>query len=186
MKTFFGYIGCIILFVACGPSASIEKSETADFSGYKTYYWVEENKDEHMMYLSNVQEDNMMNTVNSYLNKLGWTQSNSNPDILLRYDILVEKTIRERNDPVYTRSYFRNFYNPYTNRWVSVYFPSRFLGYDTRQYQSREGTLTISMIDNKNEKVVWQGWTTQQVGEGRLSSNELKRAAEAIMKKFKP
>ena len=31
------------------------------------------------------------------------------------------------------------------------------------QYEVREGTVTITMVDAKTNKTVWQGWTTDEV-----------------------
>ncbi|RYG53120.1 MAG: DUF4136 domain-containing protein [Chitinophagaceae bacterium] len=170
MKNLLIAAGIISLLASCGPTATIEKNESVDFSKYKTFSWVSDKADSTALWLSDVQEGNLMTAVNAQLESKGLRRDEANPELLLKYDILVEKTIRERNDPVYSQGYYRNFYNPYTRRYISIYYPSRFLGYDRSAYQSREGTLTISMIDRQTEKVVWQGWTTQDVGDARITS----------------
>ncbi len=186
MKNILTITGLIFILASCGPSAMIEKNESINFGDYKTFGWINDKNDSTALWLSDVQESNLMNTVNSMLEDKGLAADDKNPQLLLKYDILVEKTIRERNDPVYSQGYYRNFYNPYTRRYVSVYYPSRFLGYDRSAYQTREGTLTISMIDATTEKVVWQGWTTQNVGSANITSGELTTAARTIIRKFKP
>ena len=174
------------IFVSCGPTATIEKNDAVDFGKYRSFSWINDKQDSTAMWLSDVQEGNLMNAVNQNMTDKGLKLDNEKPDLLIKYDILVEKSIRQRNDPVYSQSYYRTFYNPYTRRTVSVYYPSRFLGYDSQSYQTREGTLTLSMIDSQTEKVVWQGWTVQDVGTSRITSNELTTAAKTIMKKFRP
>ncbi|HEU4633088.1 MAG TPA: DUF4136 domain-containing protein [Flavisolibacter sp.] len=106
------------------------------------------------------------------------------PDVLLTYDVLVERGVREQNNPVYSEPYTRYYYNPYTRRWMSVYYPSQFLGYDRNQQQVREGTITISLIDAKTDKTIWQGWTTDQVNSRNLTSKEIQNSVKSIFRKF--
>jgi Domain of unknown function (DUF4136) len=114
----------------------------------------------------------------------GWKESKKNPGVLLSYDVLVEKTVQQRSDPVYSRPFTRTYYNPYTRRFVNVYYPSQFRGYDNYDVPSREGTVTITMIDANTEKTVWQGWTTDEVNSKNISSKEIQNSVRAIFKKF--
>ena len=75
-------------------------------------------------------------------------------------------------------------FNPYSRRWFSLYYPSEFMGYDRTQRSTREGTVTISVIDAKTEKTVWQGWTTDEVNSRNLTSREIQNAVKSIFKKF--
>ncbi|HNF01593.1 MAG TPA: DUF4136 domain-containing protein, partial [Ferruginibacter sp.] len=63
-------------------------------------------------------------------------------------------------------------------------FPSRFMGYDTYSTTVREGTITITLIDNRTDKTVWQGWTTSELSSSRISSNEIDRSVKTIFRKF--
>ena len=49
---------------------------------------------------------------------------------------------------------------------------------------SREGTVTITMIDAKTDKTVWQGWTTDEVNSKNLTTKEIQIAVSSIFKKF--
>jgi hypothetical protein len=102
---------------------------------------------------------------------------------LIDYDVLVEKSVKELSNPVYSRPFTRLVYNPYTRRYVSVYYPSQFLGYDREQKQVKEGTVTITMIDSKSDKIIWQGWTTDEVNSKNLSSKEIQSLIKTIFKK---
>ena len=114
----------------------------------------------------------------------GWSESKNKPDVLLSYDVLVEKNTEQRNDPVYSEPYTRTVYNPYTRRYTTLYYPSQFLGYDRRERTVREGTVTITMIDAKTDKLVWQGWTTDQVNSRNLTKKEIDNSIRAIFRKF--
>ena len=67
---------------------------------------------------------------------------------------------------------------------MTVYYPSQFLGYDRDQYQVREGTVTITMIDARTDKTVWQGWTTDEVDSRNMSDKEIASAVKSIFRKF--
>jgi hypothetical protein len=47
----------------------------------------------------------------------------------------------------------------------------------------REGTITVTMIDAKNDKTVWQGWTTAEVNNRNLTNKEIQKAVANIFKK---
>ena len=100
------------------------------------------------------------------------------------YDVLVEKSVSQRSDPVYSTPFSRTFYNPYRRRFINVYYPSQFMGYDNYDVPSREGTVTISMIDAQTDKTVWQGWSTDEVNSRNMSSKEIQSSVKVIFRKF--
>jgi hypothetical protein len=176
-----------LLLAGCASVAHVEKDETASLSNYHTYAWVEtspEQNDSSATRVSDLTERRIKEAVNKELAKAGWRQSKNKPDVFITYDVLVERTIKSDNRPVYSQSTTRYFYNPYTRRWIPVYYPSEFLGYDRAEQAVKEGTVTISVIEAKSEKTVWQGWTTDEVNSRNLTSKEIQNAVKSIFKKF--
>ncbi|MGB3165024.1 MAG: DUF4136 domain-containing protein, partial [Chitinophagaceae bacterium] len=57
-------------------------------------------------------------------------------------------------------------------------------GYERDERTIREGTVTISMIDAKTDKTVWQGWTTDEVNSRNLTSKEIQNSVKSIFRKF--
>lgn len=183
LKLWSGSLAFVFLLASCGSTAYIEKDDNADFSRYKTFAWVD--KDENGKRGSDLTEQKMRDAVNKELEKTaGWREVKNRPDVLLSYDVLVERSIKEDNNPVYSNPTTRVFYNPRTRRYVSVYYPSRFLGYDRDQREIKEGTVTISMIDAKTDRTVWQGWTTDEVRSRNLTSKEIQNSVRSIFRKF--
>ena len=168
-----------ILISGCSSTAHIEKDDTANFNSYHSFSWLETKKDPK----NDLAEKKITSAVSAELIKAGWKQNNENPDVYLNYDISVDRNIKESEDPVYSRPSIRYLYNPYTRRVVSVYFPSTFLGYDHNEYTVREGTVTITMVDARTNKAVWQGWSTDQVNSKNLTSREIQSAVRSIFKK---
>lgn len=173
-----------LLVTGCATTAFIEKDDTVNFGNYKTFTWLDENDDSSGIKKNSLQESSLRQAVNSELSKANWMEEKNKPDIILKHDILVEKTIKENSNPVYSQSFTRRFYNPYTRRFNLIYYPSQFVGYRNDQYESREGTLTISMIDAKTDKVIWQGWTTEEVDNKNLTSKEIQNSVKNIFRKF--
>ncbi|HYC40415.1 MAG TPA: DUF4136 domain-containing protein [Chitinophagaceae bacterium] len=174
--------GMVVFFAGCASTAHIKKDEHADFSRYRSFAWIE--KDESGEVRNDLTQQQIRQAVNRELEKAGWNETRQKPDVLLSYDVLVEKSVEETSDPVYSEPYTRVVYNPYTRRYMTIYYPSQFLGYDRGQRTVREGTVTITMIDAKKDKVVWQGWTTDEVNSRNLTKREIDNSVRAIFRKF--
>jgi hypothetical protein len=177
-----------ILFTGCASVAHVEKDDSVNFSNYKTYAWVETKEekaaDSAKTKPSPLTLQNIHNAVNTELAKAGWREVKHNPDLLLSSDVLVEKSVKEQNNPVYSEPFTRLAYNPYTRRYISIYYPSQFLGYDRDQFSVREATVTITMLDAKTDKMVWQGWTTDEVNSQNLTGKEVQNTIKSIFRKF--
>jgi Domain of unknown function (DUF4136) len=186
-KLWSGSLAFVFLLASCASTAHIEKDDNTDFRKYKTFAWIDKDgagKDDRNK-SNDLTERKVREAVNKELEKsAGWRESKNRPDVLLSYDVLVEKTIDQRSDPVYSRSFTRTYYNPYSRRFINIYYPSQFMGYDSYDVPSREGTVTITMIDAKTEKTVWQGWTTDEVNSRNMSSKEIQNSVKAIFRKF--
>ena len=176
-----------LLLAGCASVAHVEKDDSVNFSRYRSYTWVEAKEtksDSSNTKVSDLTEKRIRDAVNAELAKTGWRESKNKPDVLISYDVAVERGMKEDNSPVYSQPFTRYVYNPYTRRWISIYYPSEFLGYDRNQRSVREGTVTISVIDAKSEKTVWQGWTTDEVNSRNLTSKEIQNAVKSIFRKF--
>jgi hypothetical protein len=181
-KLWSGYLGFVFLLASCAPAAHIEKDDNVDFSRYKTFSWIDKKGDNGKR--NDLTEQKVRSAVSKELQKEGWRESNRNPDVLLSYDVLVERSTREESNPRYSYPFTRTFYNPYSRRFINVYYPSRFIGYENREVSTREGTVTITMIDADTEKTIWQGWATDEVNSRNMTSKEIQNSVKAIFRKF--
>jgi hypothetical protein len=180
-KVWSGSLAIVFLLASCAPTAHVEKDDNTNFSNYKTFAWVE--KDKHQK--NDLSAQKIRDAISKELEKgARWKENSRNPDVLLSYDILVERSSRPSSDPVYSRPFMRTFYNPYRRRFFNVYYPSQFMGYDNREIPVREGTITVTMTDANTEKTVWQGWSTDEVDSRHMSSKEIQSSVRAIFRKF--
>lgn len=176
-----------LLLAGCASVAHVEKDDSVNFSTYHTYTWVdakESKNDSAKTKVSDLTERKIKDAVNAELAKTGWRESKHKPDVLISYDVVVDRGVKEDTDPVYSMPFTRYIYNPYNRRWISIYYPSQFMGYDRNQRSVKEGTVTISVIDAQTEKTVWQGWTTDEVNSKNLTSKEIQSAVKSIFRKF--
>jgi hypothetical protein len=176
----------VALLAGCASVAHVEKDETVNFSNYRSYAWAESRdngNDSAKTKLSDIAQSNLREAVNAELAKAGWKES-KRPDVLIAYEVAVERSIRQQNNPVYSQPMSRAFYNPYSRRWVNVFYPSEFLGYDRESLAVREGTITISLIDAKTDKTIWQGWTTDELSSRNINKKEIKNGVKSIFRKF--
>lgn len=182
-----GYIAFVFLLAGCASTAHVEKDDNADFTRYKTFAWIDKDGEgRHDQNKNNdLTETKIREAVNKELVKTaGWKEVKNRPDVLLSYDVLVERGTKSSTNPVYSRPYSRVVYNPYTRRYTSIYYPSQFEGYERDERPIKEGTVTISMIDTKTDKTVWQGWTTDEVNSKHLTSKEIQNSVKSIFRKF--
>ncbi|MEJ7589165.1 MAG: DUF4136 domain-containing protein [Ferruginibacter sp.] len=172
-----------LLLSGCASTAHIEKDEAVNFDEYKTFAW-NDNDDSGKIKKNSLQETSVRQAVNAELAKANWREDKTNPDVILKHDVLVERTVKDNSNPVYSQPFTRRFFNPYSRRISYIYYPSQFVGYDNNRYSTREGTLTISMIDAKSDKVVWQGWSTEEVSSKNLTRKEIQGSVKSIFRKF--
>jgi hypothetical protein len=176
-----------MLLASCASVAHVEKDDTANFDSFHSYAWVdskEDQQDSGKVKVSDLTERKIREAVTTELAKTGWKETKHRPDVLISYDVLVERGVKEDNSPVYSQPTTRYVYNPYSRRWVSIYYPSQFMGYDNNQRTVREGTITVSIIDAKTDKTIWQGWTTEEINSRNLTSKEIQNSVKSIFRKF--
>ena len=185
-KQFSAFAFAVALLTSCANTAHIERDPSANLSSYKTYSWIsnDQNNGKDKTHKNDIAESNIHAAVNQELQKNGYTEVKNNPDLLLTYDLLVEKSVKQQNDPLYSRPFTRLYYNPYSRRYGTIYYPSQFLGYDNYSTSVKEGTVTITMIDPKTDKTIWQGWATDEINSSRFTGKEIQKNVKTIFRKF--
>ena len=173
----------VLAGIGCGTVAHVEKDESVNFNKIRTYSWVN-GKSLKERNSNNLIDAKLRQAVDQELQKSGMRETKSNPDVLIDYNIMVENSVRERRDPVYSRPYTRYIYNPYSRRIVRLYYPSQMVGYENSEIPFREGTITVHMIEPDSNKLIWQGWTSEEVNSRNLTSKEINTSIRSIMKKF--
>jgi hypothetical protein len=171
------------ILAGCASTVHIEKDKHTDFSQYKTFVWIDHNSGKKGKG-NDLEEQNVHSAVTKELQKSGWKEVKNNPDIVVSYDVLVERSTRMQSDPVYSPASSRLYFNPYTRRYGTIFYPSQFWGYQDYNVPVREGTLTITMADVNTDKTIWQGWTTDEVNSRLMTNREINNSVKSIFRKF--
>ena len=185
-KIFIGaiFISALVTVYSCSTPAYVEKDTNTNLSNYKTYMWVDVKASENdaSSRATSFADVSIHNAVNAELNNWGWREVTDDPDVLISYDVLVERGVDTQNEPVYSQSYSRLYYNRFTRRWSTIYYPSQFLGYQQYQVPVKEATITISMMDAATDKTIWQGWTTERLNGSGITDLNVKKSVRNIFK----
>lgn len=171
-----------LLYAGCSPAVHVEKSPEASLSSFKTYAWIKKDTIDRKVELL---DRNVKSSGDHWLEKAGLRETEKDPNLLFDYDVLVERGNRERTESVYSQPYFRPFFNPYTRRWGTIYFPSQFMGMQSYPESITEGTITLTAIDAKDSKTVWQGWSTDILNSRNITAREIDRIVKGILKKYR-
>lgn len=177
----------LVVAGSCKTPVYVEQDNDVNLGSYKKYMWVHTQKtesDDASQRATQYADISVRNYVNEELRSLGWEEVTESPDALVSYDILVERSVEQQSDPVYTRPFTRYYFNPYTRRWGTIYYPSQFIGYDNYEVPIKEGTVTINLIDAKSDKKIWQGWTSEQMNNSRFTNVEIGKMVRNIFTKF--
>jgi len=179
-----GLVG--ISTVSCKSPVYVQRDESTNLALYHTYSWVETraNENDQSKRAMAYADVNVRNAVNAELAEKGWREAANNPDALISYDVLVERTTEQQSSPIYSQPFTRIYYNPFRRHWGTIYYPSQFVGYQSYQVPVKEGTVTITMTDAKTDKIVWQAWTTEQLNYANLTTDEINKSVRNIFKKF--
>jgi len=176
----------VIVLAGCGVQSYVEKDPSVDLKQYKTFAWINERgtKQENGKQYKDFKEAFLMDLVTKELEKNGWQKAKSNADVLIDYDIMIENETRRQSESVYSRSSVRYFYNPYTRRINSYYSPSQYLGENNYAVPYKSGTITINIVDNDSDKLVWQGWAETEVTRKSISKDDMEKVVKSIFKKL--
>lgn len=177
----------LLMLAGCGQVAYVQKDDQVDFKKIKTYAWVYGTQKDSLVKkprTNDLVDRKIRNSIDRNLQKNGWKLVNRNPDVLLVYDVDVQRETRTVSDPVYSLPLTRWYFSPYGRRYVPVYYPSQLMGFNDHRENFREGTITLTVMNAKNDKTIWQGWTSSEINGRRMTDKEIENNVKAIVKKL--
>jgi len=83
----------LLLLIGCAAPVHVEKDPATDFGKYKTYAWIDENNGKKGT-ANDLEERSVHEAVSKELVNSGWKEVTNNPDVLISYDVLVERTTK--------------------------------------------------------------------------------------------
>jgi hypothetical protein len=152
---------------------------------YKTFAWTSIDGTMDSGHVSNeIVDNNIRNAISTELERNGWKESNQDPDVLLDYNVMVDKIDKVETEPVYSYPNTFYYYNRRLKRIGYIYTPSHLRGYNTYNVPFNQGTLTVNMIDAKTNKLIWQGWSQREINNSNITTRDAQNNVKSIFKKF--
>ena len=177
-------IGSAIAFTSCSTTTHVEVAQGVNFSNYKTFGWANDSLSKSGRSDNDIVDNNIKNSISAELEKQGWKEADQQPDVLVDYNVIVEKEVRRVTDPVYPYPYSAYYYNSWRHRMGYYYNPGFFRSYHTYNVPFKEGTLTVNMLDAKTNKLIWQGSAKGDVSSKNVTTVEAQNDVKSIFKKF--
>jgi hypothetical protein len=183
-------IGLLSLGVMAGCSKYTVRSvtsETADFTRYRTFAWLPAGDSTNSFYRNDIAQERLVDEASKQLQARGLTLNNRRPDLLVKFTARVNNKKQTYREPVYYQP-APEFYGVYYrgNRYYYRYrrsFPI-YVGDRERTVAYKEGTVIIDVIDRKQSKVIWRGWSEGQVSNAQEATNEVRDVVGKIFEKY--
>ena len=158
-------------FVGCSLKVHSDYDHTISFKNYKTFSWPDQEKVEiktKPLYYTEQMDKGIKREVDRQLNNKGYTFSNSHPDLIMHYHIVIDSWSAVNPD---------SFDYRYDYYWLDRTM-------DLAEY--RKGTLIIDLEDPKTNFLTWRGWAINFKSQKKPKQMErqIKKTAQIIFEKF--
>ena len=188
MKKYFSILSAtvasVFIFTSCAVTTHVETAAGVDFNNYKTFGWANGNGEKKEDADNGIVDNNIKNAITTQLENQGWKETSQNPDVILDYNVMVEKKVNQVSEPIYSYPYTHYYYNGWRRRGGYMYYPNDLLGYHTYNIPFKEGILTVNMVDAKTNKLIWQGSAQGDVSNSTVTTQEMQSDVTSIFKKF--
>jgi len=178
-------------FSACSTYNYYAVGSSSNVSKYSTFAWLPPINNTKNPYFDNdLADEKIKDQATADLESKGLRLKANNPDILVRYTIMVDNKARTYNEPVYAYNYggFAPRYGYYRGG-RAFYYGYRgpyqvYMGQDVYRVPYKEGTLIIDLVDRKTHKVIWRGYGIGEVGNPEKAINDLPKVVDGIFAKL--
>lgn len=169
MKVYSLFIILITAFIITSCSTvrvNYDFDRATDFNVYKTYNFHQKGIEK--LELNDLDKRRVLTAIDNEMAAKGFTKTETSPDLVLNVLASSKEKINIDN------GYYGWGYGPY---W----------GSPSRVYQYTSGTIIIDVIDDKNNKLIWQGaGSGLNVSDLERKSEEIPDAVSEILAKFPP
>jgi hypothetical protein len=160
----------VLAFVACGEynySVKSEKFKKVDFKAYKSYAWLQTHDS---IAINGIDQAKLSTTITDNVDlqftRRGVAVNTSEPDLLVRYDLVLHNSTAMVSTPIYdTRpqvSYGVGFspYGSYSS--FGVYNQTYQVGTKVEAVNYRNGSLVVEIFERTTGDLLWRGYAYGQ------------------------
>jgi hypothetical protein len=133
------------------------------------------------LYNGDIIDRNIKQAVDAELASRGFVQSQTQPDFLVNYHTYTEKRVSTYGGSSYL-GYPGYFGYPGWGYWG--YGGMGMMGSGPRTSTYTEGILVIDLIDNASKQTVWRGWAEGNVDNVNRLPKKIRKGVQSIMKQL--
>jgi len=164
MRNILMIVSMALLLGSCTSKLYVDAvyDESADFSVFNTYDWAldqEPVKGDFPEFDNKENRQRIQNAIDKEMQAIGFVKSTQSPDILVDFHVSIDEKVAYIDHSNYDFEYWED-YNP-----------------DVRPHVYKEGSLIIHLVENKTEKLVWEG-----IGDKTLNNVPPKNVEERMAK----
>ncbi|HEX3023639.1 MAG TPA: DUF4136 domain-containing protein [Chitinophagaceae bacterium] len=162
------FVYLLLLLASCSPMKIVytKTTDTIDFNKYKTFNFYELKASGDTTTKNFTGRTNILkHAIIGEMNKRGYLQTNTNPDLLINIGIVVRQQTDFRTDA--TKYTGQQNYSLKSDKIIAGFF--------------KEGAVTLDIVDAAQNSIVWKGSVEGIVPNNRSS---LQKLAENGMKKL--
>jgi Domain of unknown function (DUF4136) len=170
MKTNWLFLS--MLLMSCASQLRVYSDQDRDFNlaNYTTYQWAHQNdieRNNNPLYYNELTDKRIKAVAETQLKLKGLSLSNSNPDAVFHYHIVVDDKFSVSSDP----------YGLYGRYWSRM-------GNNVVSY--KEGTLIIDMMDSKTNSLIWRGYAVSviQESDAEIKEEMIQKAVTKIFEQY--
>jgi len=165
-----------------------DKAQGVDYNTYKTYAWLKPHPGDttgNKLVNNDITYGNLRAAVDKEMRRRGFTIDTENPDVLLKIRTEFHNRVDVARNPLYSSYNYYWYPASPSTLWDPYYYqgyynPPYISAYDLRPELYSTGTVAIDMIDRNQRRVVWRGWTNEEV----MTQADTKRMYKDISKIF--
>ncbi|HEY7886387.1 MAG TPA: DUF4136 domain-containing protein [Cellvibrionaceae bacterium] len=175
-RTLLATLALMLFTTGCatsGPQVLSDYDSSVDFGTYRTFAFVEPLGTDRSGY-STLITAHFKAAARTEMEALGYSYSESNPDLLVNFFSNTENRTDVRSRPTVSTGF------GYYGYRSSLYFGLPLFQSQTNTRHYKVGTLNIDVVDAEREQLIWEGMM-----EGRLSKEDMENPRAAIAEAIK-
>jgi hypothetical protein len=172
-----------MLFLHSCATSTITTSvdSTVNFAAYRTFAWLPDSSWKETKYDNAIVQRKVEQETVRLLKAKGYVVDTLQADFLVHHHITVEERTRIIQAPAYqySPSIFFHRFGYYYSMHEPMVVSNRF-----REIPYREGTLIVDVVDRKQQRLVWRGWSEQPMESIAELEHSLSIRLEEILAQF--
>ncbi len=144
---------------SCASSNIVTSVDSSiNFAAYRSFAWLPDSSWHETKYDNAIVQRRVEQEVVRLLKMKGYVVDTLQADFLVHHHVVVETKTRIVHAPSYRYgpSIFFNRFGYYFSMYEPMVVTNRF-----REVPYREGTLIVDVVDRRQQRLVWRGWSEQ-------------------------